>query len=248
MQISAIIPARYASVRLPGKPLVPILGKPLIGHVYERAARCRSLDRVIVATDDARIADAVKAFGGECIMTRADHQSGTDRLAEAADLLGLAEDDIVVNVQGDEALLEPEMLETLIGAITGAPDFPMATLAFPTGNREDYVNPNVVKAVVDRDGKALYFSRSPIPFPRDGMEGAPAFLKHMGFYAYRRWFLRQFTALPPGKLEQIEKLEQLRALENGYPILVAISPFDSESVDTPADLEKVLAVLQDRKF
>jgi 3-deoxy-manno-octulosonate cytidylyltransferase (CMP-KDO synthetase) len=243
MHILAVIPARYASTRFPGKPLTPICGKPMIQHVYERTLRCPSLEKVVVATDDSRIMEVVKAFGGDCILTGAEHQSGTDRLAEAAGILALAEDDIVVNVQGDEPLLRPEMIEALIEALISSPDCEMSTLAFPGANEADFLDPNVAKVVVDGNGKALYFSRSPIPFPRDGRIGAPLFLKHLGFYAYRRWFLTRFTGLPTGKLERIEKLEQLRALENGFSIQVALSPGDSESVDTPEDVEKVLALL-----
>jgi 3-deoxy-manno-octulosonate cytidylyltransferase (CMP-KDO synthetase) len=243
MHIFALIPARYASTRLPGKPLVSICGKPMIQHVFERAVNCPSVERVVVATDDLRIMEAVKTFGGNCVLTGADHQSGTDRLAEAALTLGLAEDDIIVNIQGDEPLLDPAMIEVLIEALKSSPDCEMATLAFPSTNKEDFFNPNVAKVVVDENGKALYFSRSPIPFPRDRQTGKPAFLKHLGFYAYRRRFLTEFTKLPAGKLEQIEKLEQLRALENGLPVRVALSPADSESVDTPADLQRVLALM-----
>lgn len=240
MRIIAIIPARYDSTRLPGKPLIPIGDRPMIRHVYERARRCPSLHRVVVATDDGRIRDCVKAFGGDCVLTRADHESGTDRIAEAAGALGLADEDIVVNIQGDEPLLDPPMVEALVGAIVSFPDCAMATLAYPGADRRDFLSPHVVKVVVDGAGRALYFSRSPIPFSRDG--GAPGFLKHLGFYAYRRWFLARFASLPPGRLERIERLEQLRALEHGYSIRVAISPSDSLSVDTPEDLEKVRAL------
>ncbi len=242
MKIYGIIPARYASTRLPGKPLAMICGKPMIQRVYERAARCGRLDRVVVATDDARILTAVQAFGGECIPTRGDHQSGTDRLAESAAILGLAPEDIIVNIQGDEPLLQSEMIGILIDAALSAPRCDMATLAFSSSSREDFQSPNVAKVVVDGSGKALYFSRSPIPFSRDATESV-SFLKHLGFYAYSRRFLSEFTGLPPGRLESTEKLEQLRALENGHTIRVAISPFDSESVDTPEDLEKVTALV-----
>lgn len=215
----------------------------MIQHVYERALNCPSLEKVVVATDDLRIMEAVKSFGGDCVFTRADHQSGTDRLAEAAALLGLAEDDVVVNIQGDEPLLESEMIEVLVGALLSSAECEMATLAFPSTEKEDFFDPNVAKVVVDEKGKALYFSRSPVPFPRDGRTEAPAFLKHLGYYAYRRRFLTTFTGLPAGKLENIEKLEQLRALEYGFSIQVAISPVDSESVDTPEDLKRVLALM-----
>lgn len=245
MHVYAIIPARYISTRLPGKPLADICGKPMIRHVYERALCCDRLDKVFVATDDERIADAVGAFGGACVMTRADHESGTDRLAEAADALGLAEGDIIVNIQGDEPLLEPAMVDTLVDAVLAPPRPDMATLAFACSNRDELYYQHIVKVVVDRSGKALYFSRAPIPFWRD-VQAEPAFLKHLGFYAYEKAFLSRFTTLPPGKLERIEKLEQLRALENGYSIRVALSPFDSESVDTPEDLEKVIGIVSSR--
>ncbi|MEM5787508.1 MAG: 3-deoxy-manno-octulosonate cytidylyltransferase, partial [Syntrophobacteraceae bacterium] len=209
MQNYAIIPARYSSTRLPGKPLLAIRGKPMIQHVYERAMECPLLHKVVVATDDQRIVEAVEAFGGNCVLTRANHQSGTDRLDEAADLLELADEDLLVNVQGDEPLLAPSMIDVLIRA-TIFSGFEMATLAFPSTSRDEFLDPNCVKVVTDRRGKALYFSRSPIPLVRDAGGKEHRFLKHLGFYAYRRWFLRQYTALPPGELEMIEKLEQLR--------------------------------------
>ena len=163
-------------------------------------------------------------------------------MAEAAAILGLDENDVVVNIQGDEPLLEPAMIEVLVEALISS-ECEMATLAYPGANREDFFDPNIVKVVVDRDGKALYFSRSPIPFPRDGQAGEPEFLKHLGFYAYRCRFLTKFTGIPPGRLEHMEKLEQLRALENGYSIQVAISPADSNSVDTPGDLRRILEII-----
>ncbi len=237
MRKAGIIPARYQSTRFPGKPLVDILGKPMIQHVYERSARVSCLDRVLVATDDRRIFDAVRSFGGEAIMTREDHSSGTDRLAEAGLLLGLGDDDIVVNIQGDEPLVEPAMIECLVQSLG---DAPMATLAFQSHDEEEYASPNVVKVVVDRSMKALYFSRSPIPCRRDA-DGSPlSFLKHLGFYAYRHAFLQRFTRLPAGALETQEKLEQLRTLEHGYPIHVALSPVETHGIDTPRDLERIL--------
>ncbi len=212
----------------------------MIRHVCERAAGCALLEKVIVATDDDRIAQAVDSFGGRFVLTRSDHLSGTDRIAEAADLLELADDDLVVNIQGDEPLLEPSMIEVLVRAAAEA-DCEMATLAFRCASRQEFLDPNCVKVVTDGSGKALYFSRSPIPFARDG--GDRTFLKHLGFYAYRRSFLRRFVALPAGELESMEKLEQLRALENGYSIKVALSPTDSLSVDTGEDLERVRSIL-----
>ncbi|MEN6437747.1 MAG: 3-deoxy-manno-octulosonate cytidylyltransferase [Syntrophobacter sp.] len=246
MQNYAIIPARYSSTRLPGKPLVTIGGKPMIQHVYERTALCPRLCKVVVATDDTRIMTAVESFGGNCVLTRADHRSGTDRLNEAAELLGLADDDLVINVQGDEPFVEPSMIGMLIEAATES-DSEMATLAFPSEDMDEFLDPNCVKVVMDGSKKALYFSRAPIPFSRDVQRGKQTFLKHLGFYAYRRWFLRQITALAAGELETAERLEQLRALENGYSIRVALSPVDSLSVDTPADLEKVRVISEKRR-
>ncbi|MFP5211764.1 MAG: 3-deoxy-manno-octulosonate cytidylyltransferase [Acidobacteriota bacterium] len=240
MLIVGIIPARYESSRFPGKPLADIHGKPMIQHVYERARKTPRLDRLVVATDDERIFRTVEGFGGEAVMTGSHHPSGTDRLAEAAVKLGLSERDIVVNIQGDEPLVAPEMIHGLIEALVGADDSPMATLAFESRNRDEYLNPNVVKVVVDRQGKALYFSRSPLPFCRDGGNEPVPFLKHLGFYAYRDGFLQEFTKLPPGALENMEKLEQLRAMEHGHTIRVALSPMETLGVDTPEDLEQVL--------
>jgi 3-deoxy-manno-octulosonate cytidylyltransferase (CMP-KDO synthetase) len=245
MQIVGIIPARYQSSRFPGKPLADIHGKPMIQRVFERTSRARRLHRVLVATDDPRILEAVEAFGGEAVMTGARHSSGTDRLAEAGRLIGLSPDDIVVNVQGDEPLIEPVMIDRLVEALQESPRSPMATLAFPGGgvqDKMDYLNPNVVKVVVDDAGRALYFSRSPIPHGRDAAEEEITFLRHLGFYAYHFSFLRIFTELPPGKLELLEKLEQLRALEHGYSIQVALSPVRTGGVDTPQDMEDLLSL------
>lgn len=242
MQIVGIIPARYQSSRYPGKPLADIHGQPMIRRVYENARRALCLDRVLVATDDRRIAWTVESFGGEYLFTSADHPSGTDRVAEAGRILKLQEDDIAVNIQGDEPLLDPLMIHLLVDALDGSTDCPMATLAFASGDATDYRNPNVVKLVVDRHQRALYFSRSPIPCLRDPTGDSLSFLKHLGFYAYRNSFLQTFTTLPEGTLEKMEKLEQLRALEHGYSIKVALSPVDTLGVDTPEDLERVLAL------
>ncbi|MBC7358006.1 MAG: 3-deoxy-manno-octulosonate cytidylyltransferase [Desulfacinum sp.] len=239
MAVVAIIPARYASTRFPGKPLALILGKPMIRRVYERVRRCRALDRVVVATDDERIREAVTSFGGEVVLTRADHPSGTDRLAEAAQLLGLQEDDLVVNIQGDEPDVTPDMIEALIAEATRTPIPPMATLAFPCNSPEEYTDPNVVKVVRNVHGNALYFSRSPIPHRRDEGSGPTLFLKHLGMYAYRKEFLCRFTRLAPTALEQMEKLEQLRALEHGFTIRVGLSPRETVGVDTPEDLKRL---------
>ncbi len=239
--VVGVIPARYESSRFPGKPLAQIHGKPMIQHVYERSRAAGVLDRLVVATDDSRIVDAVHSFGGEALLTSASHPSGTDRVAEACRILGVGGGAIVVNIQGDEPLLEPVMIELLVEALRKSQACPMTTLAFPSASESEYRDPNVVKVVVNREGWALYFSRWPIPYTRDPVEGsAPRFLKHLGFYAYRQAFLQAFTCLPPGKLENIEKLEQLRALENGFPIRVALSPMETHGVDTPEDLERIL--------
>lgn len=240
MTIVGIIPARYQSSRFPGKPLAKINGKPMIRHVYERASQCQRLQRLLVATDDRRILETVRSFGGESLLTRDDHESGTDRIAEACEALGLGDADIVVNIQGDEPLLEPEMVEQLIDTLHAFPERCMGTLAYQSRNEDDYNNPNVVKVVVGNDGSALYFSRAPLPHYRDGYDKKIQFFKHLGFYAYRHWYLRVFTKLSQGKLEAAEQLEQLRALENGYPIHVALSAIETHGVDTPEDLEKLL--------
>lgn len=239
MRIVGVIPARFESSRYPGKPLADIHGKPMIEHVYERSRRALRLERLVVATDDERIAGVVEGFGGEALLTRRDHPSGTDRVAEAAAKLGLGDEDVLVNIQGDEPLVEPVMIERLIEAALKSPQAPMATLAFASKNESDYLSPNVVKVVVDGQGRALYFSRSPIPFRRDDSSEPLEFLKHLGFYAYRHGFLKTFKTLSPGRLETLEKLEQLRALEHGYAIQVALSPVETHGVDTPEDLERL---------
>ncbi|MCG3180280.1 MAG: 3-deoxy-manno-octulosonate cytidylyltransferase [Phycisphaerae bacterium] len=229
----AIIPARYASTRFPAKPLADRTGKCLVQHVYERAAAAATITRVIVATDDRRIFDAVRAFGGEAMMTRADHVSGTDRLAEVA--AGL-DDELIVNVQGDEPEIEPGDLDLLVRTLAGG-DCPMATLACPYPADDELTNPNLVKVVLDRQGRALYFSRSPIPFVRDAGAPRPDYLLHRGTYGYRRDFLLAFASLPQGVLEQTEKLEQLRVLEAGYDIAVAVTAGSPAGIDTPEQYE-----------
>jgi 3-deoxy-manno-octulosonate cytidylyltransferase (CMP-KDO synthetase) len=233
-----IIPARYASTRLPGKPLAEIAGRPMIQHVYERACRARSLDDVIVATDDGRIVEAVRGFGGKAALTSADHRSGTDRLAEVA--AGLSAD-VIVNIQGDEPLVEPAEIDLLVAPFGRRRRLGMTTLATPITSNEDFQDPAVVKVVVDRRGYALYFSRQAIPYERDGRTGER--LKHVGMYAYRRSFLLAFARLSPTPLETAESLEQLRALEHGFPIYVVRSAHDAISVDTEADLARVRALL-----
>ncbi|RUM87022.1 MAG: 3-deoxy-manno-octulosonate cytidylyltransferase [Thermodesulfatator sp.] len=238
MRIVGIIPARYGSTRFPGKPLAELWGKPLIQHVWERARTSRILEEVIVATDDQRILQVVEGFGGQALLTSPQHTCGTERLAEAAHLLKLADQDLVVNIQADQPLVAPEALEELVRPLLLSSEVPMATLAVPLENPEELQDPNRVKVVVDREGRALYFSRAPIPYFRPPGP-APRYLKHLGLYAYRREFLDIFIKLPPGELEKSEKLEQLRALENGYPIAVSITPYDCPEVDTPQDLERL---------
>lgn len=241
MKVAIVIPARYASSRLPGKPLLRATGKYLIEHVYERALGAKCASVVIVATDDDRIAGAVRGFGGRVAMTRADHPSGTDRVAEVA--AGLA-CDVVINLQGDEPTLESETLDNLAALLERDPGSSMATLAVPITDRETYLSPNVVKVVCDDRGRALYFSRSPIPMVRDGepnFTARPArFLQHLGLYAYRRDFLLKLAAMPPHPLEEFEKLEQLRVLGTGAAIQVGLVAHAHRGVDTPADYEAFL--------
>ena len=234
MNAIVIIPARYASTRLPGKPLLNKTGKPLIQHVVEAVKPARKVQRVVVATDDERIAAVVRAFGGDVVMTRADHPCGTDRIDEAAAKLKLADDDIVVNVQGDEPDMPAECVDKLVELLAGS-SASMATLAtqLPYEQADDA---NKVKVVCDETGRALYFSRSHIPFDRD-KTGATKYLLHLGIYAYRVAFLHHFAALPPTPAEKSEKLEQLRALEHGYEILVAVVQYHGCGIDTPADYE-----------
>ncbi len=231
MKIIAIVPARYASTRLPGKPLLRETGKYLIEHLIEAVRGAARIERIVVATDDDRIAQAVQSFGGDYVMTRADHTSGTDRLAEAAEILHLADDDIVVNVQGDEPDMPGGSIDQLVELLIDT-DCPMATLATRL-SIEDAANPNNVKVVMRRDGRAMYFSRARIPLDRD--DGFDDYLLHLGIYAYRVAFLKQFTKLEPTPAEQTEKLEQLRALEHGFDIAVAATSHTGSGIDTPED-------------
>ncbi len=239
MRSAVIIPARFASERLPGKPLADICGKPMIVRVLERALEARGVSRAVVATDDERIAGAVRDAGGEVVMTPSDCPSGSDRCAHAA--LALGPLDVVVNVQGDEPLLDPGAIEALLGAFED-PGVVMATLARPL-ERAERENPNVVKVVCDRRGDALYFSRAAIPFRRGAPEIEASGGAHVGIYGFRADFLQAFTRLSPTPLEQIEKLEQLRALEHGYPIRVIGTGYRSIGVDTPEDLERVRRIV-----
>lgn len=239
MKVICVIPARFASTRLPGKPLVEIAGKPMIQHVYERAAEAKLISDLWVATDDQRVFDAVQGFGGQVIMTSCDHCTGTDRLAEVAALHQDA--DIIVNVQGDEPLIVPETIDLVVEPFLQQPELMMTTLKTSLGE-EEYHNPAVVKVVTDRQGFALYFSRSLIPYPRDAGKGF-AIYKHIGLYAYRRDFLLQFAAMEQTPLERAESLEQLRVLENGFRIKVLETNYPCIGVDTPEDLERVRKLL-----
>ncbi|MFO0951567.1 MAG: 3-deoxy-manno-octulosonate cytidylyltransferase [Isosphaeraceae bacterium] len=236
MDIVAVIPARYASTRLPGKPLLSDTGRPLIQHVVEAARRARRLTRVIVATDDTRIFDAVAAFGGEAVMTRADHPSGTDRVAEVA--AGIPNAGIVVNLQGDEPEISPDALDLVASLLENDPAAKMSTLATPIRDEAVYLDPSCVKVVCSASGQALYFSRSPIPHHRDGLPAPPFGLLHLGLYAYRRDFLLSLAGSPPSPLEKAEKLEQLRVLEAGVPIRVGVVEEPSVGVDTPEDYRR----------
>ncbi len=242
-RVAAIIPARFDSTRFPGKPLAVLKGKIIIQHVYEQASAANLIDSVIVATDDKRIFDAVKAFGGEAVMTSSDHVSGTDRIAEAANSIKC---DYVVNIQGDEPFIRPDMIDDVANLLYND-GVGMSTLAKKIGNIEEVLSPNVVKVVVDDEGFALYFSRSPIPFYRDewqGLdhiafkEGHTVVLKHIGIYGFKKSVLERFSSMPKSGLENIEKLEQLRALSAGIKIKVKETEFDTFGIDTIEDLRK----------
>ncbi|MCB1233253.1 MAG: 3-deoxy-manno-octulosonate cytidylyltransferase [Verrucomicrobiae bacterium] len=236
-----VIPARWGSTRFPGKPLHPIAGKPLIQHVWERCRACRKLDAVAVATDDERIARAVRAFGGEVVMTRSDHESGTDRIAEVA--RKRASFTHIVNIQGDEPLISPKLIDRLADRLVKSADCPMITAANEmAADDPDFDNPNVVKVTIDRRGRALYFSRSLIPYPRNPETAGLRHFRHKGIYGFRRDFLLQFVRWKPSMLERAEGLEQLRAMENGAEILVILTDDDSPGVDTPEQA----AILHDR--
>lgn len=245
MDIVAIIPARFASTRLPGKPLVDICGRPLVQHVFERARQARRPGRVLVATDDPRIVSAVRAFGGEVVLTSPHHRSGTDRLAEAAARLDA---EVVVNVQGDEPFLDPGGIDAAVDPLLDDPSLEMATLASPLRSAEDLLSPAVVKVVVDGRGDALYFSRSPIPAVR-GQDPGEAVrrglaLRHVGLYVYRRRTLLRLASLPPSPLEEAEALEQLRALHHGIRLRVVVREVEpGPAVDTPEDLERARRML-----
>ncbi len=254
----AVVPARYASTRLPGKPLLDIAGKPMVVRVLERAL-ASGAQAAWVATDDQRIADAVTAAGGKVVLTRADHSSGTDRLAEVASTLGLDDDVIVVNVQGDEPLIDPQLIMDVATLLRDNPDAAVATMAHPIHDAADFCNPSVVKVVCDRRGLALYFSRAPIPWARDDFaargaspdtllpEGLPV-LRHIGLYAYRARFLHRYAQLEASPLERWEALEQLRVLWHGERIVVGVTPTaPAAGVDTPEDLQRVCKAFDQMK-
>jgi len=237
-RIVCFIPARIESSRFPGKPLADLHGKPMIMRVFERAAASPLVDEVYVATDSAEIHATVVNHGGRAVITASDHPSGTDRVAEAARQIGLAPGDIAVNVQGDQPVIEPVMIEEVVRPLLADPAIPMSTLIYKIVRDEEIRHPNAVKTAVDREGFALYFSRATVPFFRD-TRTEPVYYKHHGIYAYRNDFLQRFAALPQGFLERAERLEQLRALEHGHRILCAITDKDSIEVDTPEDLHRV---------
>ena len=257
MRTLAVLPSRFQASRFPGKPLAPIAGKPMIQWVFEAASRALGVDRVVVATDDERIASAVRAFGGEAVMTDPALPSGTDRTAAALAALGESFE-CVLNIQGDEPAMHPETVAAVVALMQEQPDLPMGTAACPFAHVDELFNPNAVKVVVDDQRRALYFSRSPIPYLRNSAIFEPDFRpwmepgqlthfkRHLGLYAYRPDALRTFTRLPPHALEQLEMLEQLRALAAGIPIGVADTPFLSLGVDVPGDVPAAEALLRER--
>jgi 3-deoxy-manno-octulosonate cytidylyltransferase (CMP-KDO synthetase) len=246
-KIIAFIPSRYESTRFPGKPLALIAGKPMIQHVYEEAKACPEISEVFVATDDERIAECVRGFKGQTVMTAQNHLSGTDRIAEAAALKGLEDEDLVVNIQGDQPTFEHPCIPYLLKPLLEDTSLPMSTLVFKITDDREVKDSRNVKTVWDKQLFALFFSRAPIPYYRDsGSERI--YYKHLGFYAYRGGFLKTFANLPLGEWENAEKLEQLRALEYGYKIRIVESPFDSHEVDTPRDLKIAEEILSRRKL
>lgn len=236
MRVLGVIPARYASTRFEGKALADLMGKPMIQHVYERAIKARTLDELTIATDDQRIFDAVRAFGGEVLMT-AEHPTGTNRVAEIAER---SDADILVNVQGDEPVIEPAMIDEVVEPLLEDGSIDLGTLAHRMQSEAEYLNPNVVKVIVDQAGFAMYFSRSPIPHIKpDGWRADVPTYRHVGLYVFRRQALLDFTQKPPAPFETLEGLEQLRFLENGYRMKVVETSYKSIGVDTPEDLEAV---------
>jgi len=241
-RVVVVIPARYGSTRLPGKPLVMLAGKCMIQRVYERAKLAKTASRVIVATDDQRILKAVEGFGGEARMTRTDHRTGTERIAEVA---AREDGEVFVNAQGDEPLLDPEAIDTAVTSLLEEPQASIGTVATPIKTPADIMDPNVVKVVIDFDGNAIYFSRAPIPWVRDSAGKIQVrHMKHLGLYVFQREALLEYPTLPQGELERIEQLEQLRWMENGWKIRVAEVAHDAVSVDVPEDVARVERLLQ----
>lgn len=238
MDAIGIIPARYGATRFEGKVLADLMGKPVVQHVYEMAKRSKMLDDLIVATDDERILKVVKDFGGKVTLTSVDQPTGTDRLTEVVNPIDVK---VIVNIQGDEPLIHHTMIDELVRTMLDNESIDMATVIKKIDDKDEIMNPNVVKVVIDRDGFALYFSRSPIPFERS--EQSKSFYKHLGLYAYTKDFLFTFTNLPKSELEKVESLEQLRALEHGYRIKTIETKFETVGVDTPEDLEKAKRLL-----
>jgi 3-deoxy-manno-octulosonate cytidylyltransferase (CMP-KDO synthetase) len=244
MNVLAVIPARHASSRFPGKPFASIAGKPMIQHVVERVRRAKCVSRVLVATDDAAIREAVEGFGGEAVLTRRDHPTGTDRVAEVAAHIAA---EIYLNVQGDEPLVDPEAIDELVSALREDHSVQIAGACVAIAQPNDIMDPNITKVVRDFDGNALYFSRAPVPWVRDRGESVVArHWKHIGLYAFRREALLDFPTLPPGELERLEQLEQLRWLENGYRIRIVETEYDAISVDVPDDIGRVEKLLANR--
>jgi 3-deoxy-manno-octulosonate cytidylyltransferase (CMP-KDO synthetase) len=244
MKIYAVIPARYGSTRFPGKPLAIIANKPMIQHVYQCATACPEISDVFVATDDERIFQKVHDFGGKAIMTGKEHQSGTDRIAEAVQTLDLKDKDLIVNIQGDQPLFEPDVISKMVAPLMEDADIPMGTLKYRISNESDITNPNIVKVITDKEGFAIYFSRSTIPCFR-GTDIKPVYFKHLGLYVYRKSFLMKFSTLPCSELESAEKLEQLRAIENGFKIRVVETHTNSLEVDAPEDIQKIEEAMTD---
>lgn len=246
--VLVVIPARYASTRFPGKMLVDLCGYPLVYHVYSQAKKAKCAKEVLVATDDEKILNALEPLGVQVVMTSPSHPSGTDRVAEVA---SARTEKIIVNVQGDEPLLPPECIDSVVVPLLEDEEVSMATACKPLTEWEKIQNPNIVKVVFDNRGRALYFSRSPIPFIRDEAKKScidGVYWQHIGIYAYRREFLLEITKLPQGRLEQLEKLEQLRVLENGHKIAVVQTNYDALGVDTPEELEVVRKIIEERKL
>lgn len=242
MDVVGIIPARYKATRFEGKILADLMGKPVVQHVYETAKKSQMLDDLIVATDDERIRDAVERFGGKAVITSGDHQTGTDRLTEVVNPIDCK---VVINIQGDEPLVHHSMIDELARTMLQDPSIPISTVIKEITNREELTNPNIVKVVIDKEGFALYFSRSQIPYERD--EESKRFYKHLGLYAYTKDFLFTFTNLPKSELERVESLEQLRVLENGFHIKTVETKFDTIGVDTPEDLDRAGLALLERE-